>query len=226
MISQHMLSDAQYNYLTSQNSEITNISEQRDRIAEKTDKMLNTLRIILNSRNIDQEFKDMLFTKHKITALIHNLISYDPESIAIQESNKQAIVIDLMEQSLRYFQDRYKEVFIKKEMKSFQQFAIDIVELTESKIAETKAQELFKTRKSLTPPLLYPTRDTWTVMCDECHKYTNLGKNEDDAIKRVRHSKNCSIHREKKRLGKDGTERIKIQYYKITPPLKKPKKLS
>ena len=138
-----------------------------------------------------------------------------------KKKNKQAIMIDLMNQSLTYFQSRYKEVFIKKEIKNFQQFAKDLVELTESKIAETRAQELYKTRKSLTPPLLYPARDTWTAMCDECHAYTTLGKNEDDAMKRVRHSKNCSIHKEKKRLGEDETERIKIQYFKITPPEKK-----
>ena len=215
-----MLSDAQYNLLTSQNYEFTNSSEQSSRIDEKADKMMNTLRIILNSKNADQEFKDKIFTKHRITSLIHNLITYDPENTAIQESNKQAIVIDLMEQSLRYFQDRYKEVFIKKEMKSFQQFAIDIVELTESRIAETKAQELFKTRKTLQPPLLYPSKDTWKAICLECHKYREDGKNEDDATKKILHTRNCSIHKEKKRLGKNEKERIKIQYYKIIPPLK------
>jgi len=221
MVSQDMLADAQRDYLTSQNSKITNVSEQRNRITEKVDKIFNTLRIIINSEIIDQEFKDKLFTTQKVTAFIDNLTQYDAESTATQEKNKQAIIIDLMNQSLTYFQSRYKEVFIKKEIKNFEQFAKDIVELTESKIAETRAQELYKTRKSLMPPLLYPARDTWTAMCDECHAYTTLGKNEDDAMKRVRHSKNCSIHKEKKLLGEDETERIKIQYYKITPPKKK-----
>ncbi len=82
---------------------------------------------------------------------------------------------------------------------------------------------MYKTRKSLIPPLLYPKRDTWTAMCDACHAYSTLGKNKNDAMKRVRHSRNCSIHKEKKRLGKDEKERIKIQYYKIIPPLKKSK---
>jgi len=223
-LSHHLLSPAQYNFLTSQNSQITNVSQQKSRIIEKADEMMNTLRIILNSKNVDQQFKDDVFQKHKITSLINNLITYDIEQTALQESNKQAIVLDLMDQCLRYFQDRYKEVFIKKEVKTFEQFAIDITEFTEKQIAETKAQELFKTRKSLQPPLLYPSKGIWKAVCLECHKYTELGKNEDNAIKIIRHTKNCSIHKEKKRLGKDNVtykERIKTQYYKIIPPKKK-----
>ncbi len=220
-MSHHMLSDKQYDLLSSQDSEIKGISEQKSRIIEKADKMMTTLGIILRSSNIDQELKDEIFPKHKITSLINNLTRYDPENTALQESNKQAIVTDLMNQALRYFQDRYKEVFIKKEIKNFEEFAKDITEFTEKQIAETKAQELFKTRQSLQPPLLYPSKDIWKTVCLECHKYTELGKNEDDSIKRIRHTKNCSIHKEKKRLGKDEKERIKIQYYKIIPPLKK-----
>jgi len=221
MESQDLLSTAQRKYLTSQNSEITNLSQQKIRMAEKVDRFFNSMQIILNSDKLDQEFKNSLFTPQKITAFINRLTQYDPESTATQESTKQTIIIDLMQQALSYFQSRYKEVFIKKEIKIFEQFANDIIELTESKITETKAQELFKTRKSLTPPLLYPARDTWTAMCDECHRYATLGKNEDDAMNKVHHSKNCSIHKEKKLVGKDEPERIKTQYYKITKPEKK-----
>jgi len=124
-----MLSDKQYDLLSSQDSEIKGISEQKSRIIEKADKMMTTLGIILRSSNIDQELKDEIFPKHKITSLINNLTHYDHENTALQESNKQAIVIDLMDQALRYFQDRYKEVFIKKEIKNFEEFAKDITEL-------------------------------------------------------------------------------------------------
>ena len=224
-MSHHLLSEKQYDLLISQNSEIKGISEQKSRIIKKADKMMTTLRIIMRSQNIDQQYKDEIFPKEKICFLINNLTQYDIDSTAIQESNKQAIIIDLMEQSLRYFNARYKEVFIKKEIKIFEQFAKDITEFTENQIAENKAQELFKTRQSLQPPLLYPSeRNEWKGVCLECHKHDDYGKNEDDVIDRIRHTKNCSIHDEKKRLGKDGKERIKIQYYKIIPPLKKSKK--
>jgi len=221
MESHHMLSDTQDNLLSSRHLEIKGFSQQRARIIEKADKMMVTLGIILRSDNIDQETKDNIFPKMRITSLINNLIKYENENTATQEQNKQAIVLNLMEQCLRYFQDRYKEVFIKNEIKNFEQFAKDITAFTERQIEESKAQELFKTRDTLQPPLLYPSKDVWKALCMECHRYTELGKTEDDVIKRIRHSKNCSIHQEMKRLGKDEKKRIKIQYYKITKPLKK-----
>ena len=186
-----MLSPNDYKVLTSQNREIKGISEYKSSIIEKADAWINCLRIIARSKTVDQEFKDKVFSKDRITSLISNLTQYDTESTASQESNKQAIVLDLMEQCLRYFQDRYKEVFIKKELKTFQQFAEDIKEFTEKQIAETKAQELFKTRQSLQPPLQYPAeRNEWKIACLECHKTYDYGKNEDDVIKKIRHTKN------------------------------------
>ena len=222
-MSHQMLSDNEYKVLTSQNTEIKGISEYKSRIIEKADDWINCLRIIARSETVDQEFKDKVFSKDNFTGMINNLIQYDDESTAIQESNKQAITLKLMEQCLRYFNDRYQEVFIKKVIKEFEQFEKDITDFTKKQIAETKAQELFKTRPSLQPPLQYPAETSWKAVCLECHKLYDDGKNEDDVIKRVRHTKNCSIHDEKKRLGKDGKERIKWNYYRIIPPLKSKK---
>jgi len=123
MVSHDMLSEAQRSYLTSQNKKITNLPEQRIRIIEKVERIFNTMKIILESKNIDQEFKDTLFDPQQISTFINRLTEYDSESTMEQESNKQAIIIDLMNQSLSYFQSRYNEIkFIKKEITNFQQF--------------------------------------------------------------------------------------------------------
>jgi len=221
MKSHDLLSNAQRTYLTSQDNEITNLSEQKSRITEKVDQIFNTMKIILESKKIEQEFKDSLFTPQKVAIFIDRLTKYDPESTATQESNKQAIIIDLMKQSLSYFQSRYKEIkFIKKDIDHFQQVAEDIVEYTEKIIDETEAQKMYKTRKSLIPPLLYPTRDTWTALCIPCLSYTTLGKDKDDSIKRIRHTKNCSYHKEIKERKKQ-KEQIFTQFFKIIPPKKK-----
>ena len=222
MKSHDLLSNAQRSYLTSQDPEITNLPEQKARIAEKVDQFFNTMKIILESKSIDQEFKDILFYPQQVSIFINRLTQYDSESTIAQESNKQAIIIDLMNQSLSYFQSRYNEIkFIKKEITNFQQFAKDIVEFTQTKVNETEAQKMYKTRKSLTPPLLYPTRDTWTALCMSCHSYSTLGKDKDDSVKRIRHTKNCSFHKENKRLGKVDKKRLYTQFFKITPPKKK-----
>jgi len=220
IMAQHMLSDAQYNLLTAQDNEITHISQEKGRIIEKVDSMFNTFRIINNSKTVDQAYKDEVFGTHRVTAFISNLTQYDDESTSKQEEVKQEIILDLMRQSLTYFQQKYKQVFIKNVIKTFEQFAEDILDLTRQQIEESEAQKLYHTRRTLVPPLLYPKRDTWSAVCIQCHRYSDLGGNEDDAIKRIHHSKNCSYFQQKKRKGMD-YQRIKLQYFCTRPPEKK-----
>ena len=66
MKSHHLLSNDQYQYLTSQTDEVPNPSEQRSRISEKVEQIFSTLQIILNSNKIDQGFKDKLFDPSKV----------------------------------------------------------------------------------------------------------------------------------------------------------------
>jgi len=222
MKSHDVLSNKQRLYLTSQNPKILGLSTQRKRIIGKVDDIFKTFNIILDSENIDQGFKDGLFDKTRISNFIQKLTEYDSESFAEQEHMKQEIIIDLMEQCMRYFQARYKEVkFIKKEIINFEEFTKGLVELSESQIEETEAQKLLKIRKLGMPPLLYPSKDFWKGFCVQCHAYTELGNNEDDVIKRIRHSKNCNYKKEKKSIGNTDNERLKIQFFKITPPKKK-----
>lgn len=222
MKSQDVLSNKQRFYLTTQNPNIKGLSTQRKRIVEKVDDIFRTFNIILKSENVDQEFKDGLFHEERISNFIQKLTEYDSESFAEQEHMKQEIIIDLMDQCMRYFQARYKEVkFIKKEISNFKEFTVGLKELSESQIEETEAQKLLKIRKMGMPPCLYPTKDTWVGFCVQCHAYTELGTSEDDTIKRIRHSKNCNYKKEKKRIGNTDNERLKIQFFKITPPKKK-----
>ena len=58
MVSQHLLSKEQFEYFTSQKGTITNLSENKRRIAEKVEQALNTMKIILDSKKIDQQLKD------------------------------------------------------------------------------------------------------------------------------------------------------------------------
>ena len=87
MESLDLLSNAQREYLTSQNSEITNLSEQKKRISEKVDQIFNTMQIILDSKNIEQEFKDSIFTPQRVAVFIDRLTHYDPESTTKQENH-------------------------------------------------------------------------------------------------------------------------------------------
>jgi len=219
MKSHHLLSNDQYEYLTSQTNDVTNPSEQRRRISEKMEQIFSTQEIILNSNKIDQVFKDKLFDPNKVSYFIDSLTRYDHENTVLQESNKQKIIIDLMWKVLSYFQSRYKETkFISKEINRFYDLAKDLEELTRSEEDEAEATIMYKTRKLPTPPLVYPEKDYWVAECIFCFSYSSLGKNKEDSIKKIRHARNCSFHKEMKRLGKKEKERVYAQFLRIFPP--------
>ncbi len=219
MKSHHLLSNDQYEYLTSQTNDVPNPSEQRRRISEKVEQIFNTLKIIVISNKIEQEFKDKIFDPNKISYFIESLTFYDPESTVAQESNKQKIIVDLMWKVLTYFQSRYKETkFISKEIARFHDLAKDLEELAQREEDETEATIMYKTRKLPLPPLVYPKKDFWVSKCIYCFAYSSLGKNKEDSIKRIRHSRNCSFHKEMKRLGKKEKERVDTQFIVTLPP--------
>ena len=219
MASRHTLSDDQHEYLTSQDSKVPNPSEQRRRISEKVDQIFSTLGIILDSNSIDQSFKDKLFTPDKVSYFIDSLTLYNPENTIVQESNKQKIIIDMLHKVLAYLQSRYKETaFISKEIDKFRDLAKDLEARTRMEETEAEASIMYKTRKLSTPPLVYAEKDFWVALCMFCFSYSSLGKDEKDSIKKVRHAKNCSFHKEMRRLGKKEKDRIYAQFFKTFPP--------
>ena len=80
MISRYMLSNDQVQYLLSQNATITNLSQNKKRIAETVGKMFNTLSLILDSDKLDQNFKDMAFNPTIVSFLINSLTEHNPEN--------------------------------------------------------------------------------------------------------------------------------------------------
>ena len=91
---------------------------------------------------------------------------------------------------------------------------------------EDEASIMYKTRKMPYPPRLFPERDNWTALCMQCYSYSTIGNNDSESIKHIRHAKNCSFHKEWKRFARKDRERVIQQFFKIIPPLKKPKKVS
>jgi len=228
MVSQHLLSKEQFEYFTSQKGTITNLSENKRRIAEKVEQALNTMKIILDSKKIDQQLKDEMFTPSKVSYFINSLTQHNPDNTNAQEVNKQVIILDLIQKVFSYYQSRYKDDKFKiKEIMKFQQLAQDLKEIAENEKREDEASIMYKTRGKMPyPPILFPERNNWTALCMQCYSYSAIGKNDSESIKHIRHAKNCSFLKEWKRFARKDKERVIQQFFKIIPPLKKPKKVS
>jgi len=108
VISHHLLSAAQYQYLTSQKP-ITNPSEQRKRISVTVEQAFNTFDMILTSQYVSQEFKDELFEEVKVRNLLSNFARYDKQNLPSEEANKQTICKLMVTMGLDYFKSRYKK---------------------------------------------------------------------------------------------------------------------
>ena len=217
MESRGLLSKEQYLYYTSQKDEITNVSEQRDRITEKVEQCFDTFKIILNSDKIGQEFKDNLFPSKEVGMFIDMLTRYNSGNTTSQESNKQVTITKLLDLGFTYLQRRYKKTpLISKQVKDFRQLLDTIVELTQAEIKQTEDMAFYKTRMNPHIPYLPPRGNTWQALCIACLSYTTQGESEKDSIKKVRHTKNCLFHKQRKT---DKT--IYEQYFRIIPPEKK-----
>ena len=216
MESRGLLSKEQYLYYTSRKAKITNLSQQKSRISKTVEQCFDTFKIILNSEKINQEFKDNLFPSKKVWNFIELLTRYNSDNTTIQESNKQETITKLLDLGFTYLQRRYKKtLFISKQVKDFRQLLDTIVELTQAEIKQTEDMTFYTTRMYSHVPYL-PPRNTWQALCIFCLSYTNLGETREDSIKKVRHKKNCSFHKQRKT---DKT--IYEQYFKTIPPEKK-----
>jgi len=214
-----MLSKEEFSYISSQKPQNSNSSQHRKRIAEKVEKIFKTLRIIQDSKNLTQEYKDELFNPTEISHFINSLTEHNPDNTNAQEINKQEIILDLIQKIFAYYQSRYKnQPILIKEIMKFSQLASDIKETAENERSEDEASIMYRTRgKMPNPPLLMPEQDNWTALCIFCLQYSAIGTKH-EAIKHIRHTKNCTWHKEWKRFAKTDKVRVIEQYIKLIPP--------
>ncbi len=227
MISQHLLSNAQHNYITSQ-TEIVNPSEQKKRISEKIEQAFNTFDIILTSKTLPQNFIDSHFTENLMQRFLSMLIRYDHENLLADEANKQTIARSMIQLGFAYFRDRYREVnHLKKQIDDINSLLSEIDYLSNQQITEKENMEMYRARiRAIEPPRIIPDKDFWNAECIYCFaESSGLSKNENEAIKNIRHRKGCKYIKSKRRFGGRHDEMLTWQYIRTIPPraLKKKK---
>jgi len=221
-MSRYTLSPDQVRYLKSQKATITNLSENKRRMAEHIGKLFNTLSLVLETKKLSQQWKDMVFNPTKISFLISSLTQHNPQNSNVQEVHRQEIILHLIEPVLEYYRSRYKNQKIMiREIEKFQTLAIDLKETADSEKREEEATIMYRTRNLPTPPLITIQKNDWTALCKQCFSYSLLGKKEEDAIKNIRHAVNCSFQKEWKRFSKKDPERVIRQFFETTKPTKK-----
>jgi len=223
MVSHYTLSPDQVRYLKSQKATITNLSENKRRMAEHVGKLFNTMSLLLETKKLDQQWKDMVFNPTRVSFLINSLTQHNPQNHIAEEVNKQAIILHMIEQVLAYYLSRYKDdkIIINKIME-FQTLAQDLQERAKTEKEESEASMMYKVRGKMPyPPYVERQKHDHTALCKQCFGYTLIGKTKDEAIKNIRHAKYCSFKTEWKRFSKTDKERVITQFFETQKPLKK-----
>jgi len=220
MKSRHLLSNDQYEYITSQNSKIPNPSEQRSRISKKVEQALNTFDIILTSQYVSQEYKDELFEETRIRNFLSNFARYDNQNLLSEESNKQTICKTMVSMGLDYFKSRYKKMkMVEKNIEQATSVLSLMSLLSQEQVYDEEVMKMYKARsRSVRPQLLVAEKDFWMVECKHCYNYSSNAKTEKEAIRNLKHTKHCLYTIDMKKHG--GTQRDSIiqQYIVRYPP--------
>jgi len=221
MKSQHLLSNDQYQYITSQIDDIPNKSENLKRVTEKIENAFRTFDIVYDSNRLPQNYKDMIFNPERVTGFLKNFTYYDMALPQADESTKQAISKSMIQQGLSYFQSRYKETkFHSKRINDFSDLLSDLELITLQEEQDNQAMAMYRMRKKLkNPPHIESMDNFWTVMCVHCYHYaTGSDKTKESAIKKLRHEKYCMYKTEIKRFDKRHKKQINDDYLKFTLP--------
>jgi len=218
-----LLSKDQYSYFISQiddNISITNRPQVMSRLAETITKCFDSFEVILKSKKITQEEKDELFNAMRINFFLSKLTEDNPDNTNAQEINKQEIIVDLIQKVFTYYSSRYSgHKVIIKEIDKFKELAQDLKDTAEEERREDDASIMYRTRgKMPNPPILMPEQNNWIAECIFCLQWSAIG-NKLESIKHIRHTKNCSWHKEWKRFAKTDQVRVIEQYIKLIPPM-------
>ena len=222
MVSHYTLSPDQVRYLKSQKATITNLSENKRRMAEHIGKLFNTMSLLLETKKLDQQWKDTVFNPTRVSFLINSLTQHNPQNHTYEEVNKQKIILHMIEQVLEYYRSRYQDdKIIIKEITKFQDLAQHLQERANTEKEDNEATMMYKIRGKMPyPPLVTRQKHYHTALCKQCFAYSLLGKTKDEAIKNIRHAKYCSFHIEWKRFSKTDKERVITQFFETQKPLK------
>ena len=223
MISHHMLSNDEYLYITSQKSKLPekyNIAQMRKRIETKINRAFKTFELIINSKELSQQYKDNIFPAEKIASILKGFTKYDDTSPIMEEENKQDIARELLYTGVQYFQSRYKKPRILfDEFFKMNKIVEELDEMSRQAVSETEGMELYRLRSRLpSPPLIGGSKMEWYALCIHCYNYAS-GNTKNESWKNLRHEKRCTYNKEFRRFKGKNEKRVIEQYIKFIPPI-------
>jgi len=215
-----LLSNDEYYYISSQTSKLPpnfNKSQMRKRIKEKVEKTYKTLEAIYISNELDQNYKDDLFSHEKMKRFAEVFTIYDKSNPI---SNEQSIARALVEAGFNYYKQRYEPInFIENEIEKIEGLLRVLEFQAQEEERESEGMKMYRLRsKNKKPPIIFAEKDFWIAYCIHCYAISlPHNKTKKEAIKNIRHEKGCLFLTDLK-AGRKNKEITKEQYLRIFPP--------
>ena len=183
-------------YLTEKPYDKSQLHINKQRTLKRTLSNFETYKYLAESKLLDLEYKNQLFSSSMIDSFSQSFQFYDRENTEGEEQNKLNIAIDGITRGIHYFQNRYPESSLAyKQAEQIQEFLQMLSQVTARKAEDEKAIEFYKIRHTmLLPPKFLKSETRYMALCRICWGYY-----EDEDVKKViskiRHYKRCPYDR-------------------------------
>lgn len=199
MKSQHLLSNDEYAYITSQKDihmSSSKKSQCRTRIQAKVAQAFKTFEFVLKSEALSQKQKDAIFTDEQFKRLLRLATHYERSNSVKDENNKQSIARIGIAVGLEYYKTRYALTrLLSKKIEEAESLLGDLDYVSLQEQTRDEAIQLYLTRGSVKlPPRIVSVDGGWQAMCVVCWR-TATGKTKDEAMKQIRHEAKCTYDR-------------------------------
>jgi len=188
------LSEAQKNYLNGQDKTKTfNVSKERKRIKGKAEQAWSIFLPILNSKIVDQQYKDEIFSHPRFETFLNELIKTERNFPTSQEINKMKIAKMMVQKGFSFYQTRYEmNEMITEQIEKYRSLLEMIDSLIEQEISNLKQADIIRMRKGLIHPPFIKRDEFYHARCTECWAYDlGISHNAEDVISNITHNDGC-----------------------------------
>jgi len=215
------LSEAQLTYLNGQNmSKSFNVSKEKKRIKGKAEQAWSIFLPILNSKIVDQKYKDEIFSHQRFETFLKELIKTERSYPASQEINKMKIAKMMIQKGYSFYQTRFElNPIINDEIQKIWSLLEMIQSLIDQELRNLKQADIIRMRKGQIHPPIIKRDEFYHARCAECWAFDlNISSSAEDAVFNITHDDACGYFLQAKDADHYKLQALNEQFIQIFLP--------
>jgi len=188
------LSQAQLRYLNGQDMPKSfNVSKEKKRIKNKAEQAWSIFLPILNSKIVDPQYKDEIFSHSRFETFLNELIKTERSYPASQEINKMNIAKMMIQKGFSFYQTRFElNPIINDEIQKIWSLLEMVQSLVDQELRNLKQADIIRMRKGQIHPPIIKRDEFYHARCVECWAYDlNISHSAEDVVFNITHNDGC-----------------------------------